>query len=712
LAIHTAEENPEIEVYCRVNQGVASGVIEYEGTKFRDFKSMAVDSSFFRMFSFPLVDGNSRNPFDDDESVVISESKAKAIFGDKNPLGQIIRLGENGNFHVTAVMKDFPKNTDFEADILIPFAFLQRNYGGNMHWTRIDDDWGNFNFMTYIKLVKGVDHNALSDKMAKMFLRLIDIQLPPGFEANFPLQALTDIHLYAPDGKPAGMEKVRLFSLITVCILVIACINYVNLVTARAGKRNREMITRRILGAKRMGLTWHLMRETAFLLFIALVISVVLVWVLLPVYNRFSASEMEFHIFRPENLLLYLGTLLCVLILAGLYPAIFMSSKLQADKSKSGKQGGIHAFLRKALVVMQFTCSAGLIVCTLTIKSQLDFLREKDLGYDKEYVFTMPAISGFASYEALKAELMKNPAITAVAMSNATNMAPNSINAGIWWPGQEKSAMIYVDFITYDFMETMNIRLLSGEILSPTDNNDYILINEEAAKIMQLEDPVGVDIKTGGASSDASNTIIGVIKNYNFEPLSQPIKPLVIRISNNQQGNLYIRTTGAGARNAVSHAEELWKQSGAETNFSYSFLDDNFSKIYEKDIASGKLFTAFAIIAILISCLGLFGLVTFTAETKTKEIGIRKVLGASVTSVVKMLSKEFLILVGIAMLIAFPLAYYMLDTMLQDYAYRISIGWWIFALAGIITVVLTLLTVGWQALKAATAKPVEAIKTE
>ena len=711
LTLHAMEENPEIEDYCRVASGFSSGVVEYEGIKLQNLKGMAVDSSFFRMFSFPLIEGNRLNPFTDDESVVISESKAKTIFGDKNPVGQIIRLSAQGNFHITAVMKDFPQNTGFEADILVPFAFLQRNYGGNAHWTRIDDDWGNFSYTSFVKLVKGVDHQALSDKMSKMFMRLIDVALPPGFEAYFPLQSLTDIHLYAPDGKPAGMEKVRLFSLITVCILLIACINYVNLVTARSGKRNKEMMMRRILGARRTGLIGHLMRETALLLFVALVISVVLVWLLLPVYNQFSGNNEEFHVFRPENLLLYLGTSLCVLVLAGMYPAIFMSSMLHADKSKSGRQG-VHGLLRKVLVVMQFTCSAGLIVATLTIKSQLDFLRAKDLGYDKEYVFTMPGIKGYASYEALKTELMKNPAITAVAMSNSEKMMVENVNGGIWWPGQEKGAMIYFDRITYDFAETMDIRLLAGNIPSSNEGGGYLIVNEETVKLMQLEDPVGSRIKMGGPESENWNTIVAVIKNYNFEALNQPIKPLILLPTNQLQSSLYIRTTAVGAKNAVQHAEELWKQSGAETDFSFSFLDESFNKVYEKDIASGRLFTAFAIIAIIISCLGLFGLITFTAETKTKEIGIRKVLGASVMSIVQMLSREFLVLVGVAMLIAFPLAYWLLNRMLEDFAYRITIGWWIFAAAGIITIVLTLLTVGWQALKAAMANPVESIKSE
>ncbi len=700
LAVHARAEEPGIVNACRTGI-ILSDFIEHNGTYYYRNECMAVDSSFFTMFDFPLVEGNSSRPFTDDESIILSQSKAKIIFGDKNPIGEMVQMADHGTFHVTGVMKDIPKNSSITADIIIPFGFQQRSNPDSP----LENNWREYGYRTYIQLAKGADRDQITANMGEAVNRLLD---PQNHVYAYSLQELTKLHLYSAEGKPTGLEKVRLFSIIAILVLIIACINYVNLVTARARKRNKEMSMRKLLGARRISLFGQLMNETVFLYVFALVISIGLIYLIIPFYNQLSGKEMEFHLFSLSGLVIFGGISLMVLALSGLYPAIFMASLRPGETMKTGNPGksGSHGTLRKSLVVLQFVCSVVLITSTIVINKQLDYLRQKDLGYNKEQVFTMPRFWQERGYQSLKNELMKNPAILAVATADADDMSVERKRSGYNWPGKEEDYSFYNLYATTDFIETLGLDLIDGSI--PHDGSKrYVLLNEEAVKQMQLDDPVGITI-----NRIADFTIAGVIKDYNFENLNQKIKPLIIQCSSEVEDYLYIRTAANQSANAIAYVEKLWKEAKPGYEFTYHFLDDDFNRMYKTDIQEQKLFSIFAAIAILISCLGLFGLVTYTAETKTREIGIRKVLGASIAGVVEMLSKEFLILVGIAMLIAFPLAYYWLNGMLQDYAYHIDISWWMFALAGIITVALTLLTVGWKAVKAAMANPVKAIKTE
>lgn len=714
LALHAKAEFPEIVNACRIGE-LGQDIIEYEGVKFQHIEVLVADSTFFTMFDFPMVNGDYSRPFHnslklypDEESMIISESKAKIIFGNKDPVGEIIKMGDRGYFHIIGIMKDFPKNSSIKADVVVPLAILQHNYLDK----RMDDDWSGYNYNTYFQLAKGTDSYAFSGKITEMVRRISETDSGGGETSlRFMLQPIKDLHLYGPDGRPVGVEKVRLFAIVAVFILIIACINYVNLVTARAGKRNREMGLRKVFGAKRGNLVFQLMGETLLLLTAAFIVSIILAWLLLLFFNQLSGKEMGLQLFSGHTLAVYGVSLLGILTLAGIYPAIFLASfhPLKTVKAGISNNHSRHDWFRKMLVVIQFVCSVVLIILTIAVKQQLDFLRQKDLGYDKEYVFTVPTVMKYGSYETWKTELMKNHAITGVALSSGDNMIAPGSKGGVSWPGKCKDVTFNLVYATYDFIETMGIPLIAGNI-SPNADESYVLLNEEAVKAMELENPVGIRLTSG----EKYLTVSGVVKDYNFEALNQPVRPLMIRCTNNLNilSYTYIRTTAARSKEAVEHTEKLWKEANPNDDFTYSFLDDNFDKLYRSDIRSGQLFSIFSVIAILISCLGLFGLVTYMVETKTKEIGIRKVLGASVSNIVNMLLKEFLLLVGISMLIAFPLAWYWMNKMLQDYAYHIEISWWMFALTGLITVVLVLLTIGWQAIKAATANPVDSIKTE
>jgi putative ABC transport system permease protein len=716
LAIFGKEEIPAIKDYCRVNDWFSFGYVRYEDLHIPIdngiYRGAAVDSSFFNILTFPLVAGDAQKPFTGDHSIIFSETMARLVFGDEDPMGKAVKTsGSDDYFFVTGIMKDMPQNSSIRYHYLVPMAFYKRQYVSALGKT-LDEDFFSFNFITYLELYQGSNIKDVNERFVEIAVREMQpyanmfglAGLPP---FDISLQSISDQHLYNPDGSPGGLAKVRLFAIIAALIMVIACINYVNLVTARTGKRIKEMSVRRFLGAKWINIVWQSLHETCVLLLISIVLATVLIEMCMPVYNYISGKNMEFNPFSPHVLAIFGITLLCVLGLAGLYPSFYLAS---SNSPNFAKQKAKHASFRRLLVVAQFVCSITLIVSTIVITMQMNFIRKKDLGYDKENVISFPAWGLGDHREAVKNELLKNPNITGItSSSNSSNMIVNGFTYAITWQGSEKAIRFGTDWVDLDFLDVMNIRLVSGALPPKSSAHNYCLLNETAVREMQLNhDPLNQVI----TSNNQNYTVSGVVKDYHFASLNQPVYPLVLFCTNENQSNFYVKTTAQGTKSALASIEMQWKTYCPNLIFTSSFLDENFRRIYQTDIQTGILLYIFAFIAILVSCLGLFGLITFTAETKTKEIGIRKVLGASVSSIINMLSKEFLILVGIAMLIAFPLAYYWLDKMLQDYAYRIDISWWMFALAGIVTIVLTLVTVGWKAIKAATANPVKAIKSE
>ena len=719
LAVYAKAEIPEIKEICRIKRGVLFDYFRYGDRQILNDNSIsmgaAVDSSFFRMFSFPLIDGDPQNPFIGDFSVVLSESIAKAIFGNENPMGKAVRTNWGADyFYVTGIMKDMPENSSIKYDYLVPFSLMKQRYVVQepFNFDGPDSDFLSFNDFSYFELYPESNLTQVEQKLKDIlilhltpYVSLLGYsEVPP---VKFILQQITEQHLYNTDGSPGGMAKVRLFAVIAGLILVIACINYVNLVTARTGKRTKEMGVRRLLGAKWLNIIWQSLQETCVMLGVAIILASVLIWVSLPAYNFISGKNMEFDILSLRVLIIYGITIVGVLALAGIYPSLYLASINSQGYTKNKNK---HVSFRRVLVVFQFVCSIVLIVSTIVITLQMNFIREKDLGYNRENVICFAAWGMKGHIETVRNELQKNPDITGVATASFDNMLGNDINYVMSWQGREKPIKFSVGWIDFDFLQLMDIRLVDGQEPPVDSGGKYCLINKAAVSEMKLEQPLN-QIITHGAINQ-SFTVSGIIEDFNFESLYQTVSPLILVYTKEYHNNFYVKTTTQGTKSALASIEKLWKEYCPDMLLNYSFLDENFERLYKTDIRMGKLLYIFAFIAIVISCLGLFGLVTFTAETKTKEIGIRKVLGASVSSIMKMLSKEFLILVAIAMLLAFPLAYYWLEKMLQDYAYRINIGWWIFALAGLITVALTLLTVGWKAFKAATANPVEAIKSE
>ena len=703
LASFMQTEIPQIEEYCRIgNYANTCNYLDYENTKFRDYSMSAVDTSFLNMFDIALTSGDKRNPLPDDLSMIISESKAKVFFGNEDPVGKTLKTPFDFSFTITGVMKDIPENSSVKTDILVRFDVQQKTFGGNGPWKLIEEDWGGYSYFTFFKLAVGDNPEIIAAKM----LEKRDV-----YNMDYRLQPLHEIHLYANDGQPAGIKNVYLFSSIAIMILIIACINHVNLVTARANKRSREIGVRKIVGAKKLNLFGQLISETAIMLVVAMIISTILIGLALPYYNDLAGKNMQFDLLNQSTILIYLAMGIVTLLLAGLYPAFTLSSFQTTDafiKNTKGKGGGL---FRKILVVTQFASSAALIVATIAITSQLRYMQNMNPGYDKENIFTTYLPASGNNYRTIIDRLSSEPAIVGASASMFDKMICYGSRGDIWKDKDGNSPNFAWTVVDPGFFSFMGIPVVEGDYFRDGDDNFKrgVLLNESAAKLIgEGESVIGMQLSFGGGDTE----IVGVIKDFNFASLHTEIKPLVINCSSEWEPFLYVKAAQGQEKQAIAAVEKVWKEYNTDYDFSYSFLDDAFDTMYKSDLRTEKLFTIFAVMAILISCLGLFGLVTYTAESKTKEIGIRKVLGASVSNVVIMLSKEFLVLVAIAMLIAFPLAHYWVDKLLQDYAYRIGIGWHIFVLAAIITIALTLLTVGWKAIKAATANPVNSIKSE
>ena len=694
----TAKENyGSVEDFCRLRDwGV--GFLQYNDVKSSSINCYYADFNFFDFFNFPIVKGNRQNPLQNPTDVVISERVSKELFGNDDPVGKIVSIDNRQEIHITAVMQDMPRNTTLQrVDMVSLYAIDTASY-----YNRILNSWDGAEFFTYVKVRAGTDVVLLAEQITE--------KQPEGWSSwrSFTFQPLVNLHLYNIEGEPVGMKTVRLFQWIAIVILIIACINYVNLLTARASKRHREIGLKKIIGARKFKLFMQLMGEALIMFFFAVVIAVILNLYLLWAFNNLSGKEIELSFFDWKIWATYFSMLIAVTVLAGIYPAYMLASYktvniLQNVKSKTG-----NSFFRKILVVLQFTASTALIAGTIALALQMKYIREKDLGYDREQVLMCRLGNMSGNFDAAKAQLEQQTSILGVTAASENIMNISSGHGFGEWEGKMSeggSLMFTQNRVDTSFLRVMGLTLVAGTNFTSTSDLQLIL-NEATVKVMGITDPVG---KWAG---DNSVKIVGVVKDFHFQSLHQKIEPLVMYYMPNMFRQLFVRIRAGNTQQGIAAVEQVWKQYNPEYAFNYSFLDDTFNRMYSSDIRAGRLFGIFSIIAILISCLGLFGLVVFTAEMKTKEIGIRKVLGASILDITRLLVKDFLILVGISILIALPMAYYWLDRMLQDYAYHISLGWWIFAVAALVTVVLTLLTMGVQAIKAAMKKPVEAIKSE
>ncbi|GAB3321043.1 ABC transporter permease [Larkinella ripae] len=668
-------------------------------------------ADWFRMYSIPLLAGSPATALSTPNSLAISRKLAERYFGSpQRALGQSLRLDNWIDYQVTAVFEDLPASALEKYDFLLNWdALLKRE-----PWVK---EWTNGGPKTRVQLRPDANV-AQFDAKLKWFLKGRNTDFGPTFYINLFLHPEEDAYLYSSfkDGFLNGgrIESVRLLAVVAVFLLLIAGVNFMNLATARSVKRAREVGVRKVVGAKRSALAGQFIGEALLLTTVALLVALLLVLLVLPFFNQLTDKTLTLPIGQPIFWLSLLGLLLVVGFLAGSYPALFLSSLHPVRVLKGTLQFGAGAQLfRRGLVVFQFALSTLLMIGTVVIYQQLRFIQTKNLGYNRENLIKIPMDGALATdYPLVKQELLRLNGIQAVTKMNGNPLRNGSTTESVNWPGKDPNATISFNntAVGYDFAQTMKLTFVEGRDFSPgfgTDSANY-LINEAAAKRIGYKKPVGQPLTFW----NKPGKIIGLLKDFHFNSLHEPIRPLIIRLADNHYGSLLIRTQPGQTAQALASIETFCKKINPTFPFTYSFVDTDYQMTYKSETVVGKLATLFAGLAIFIACLGLFGLAAFVAEQRTKEIGVRKVLGASVASVVALLSRDFLKLVVIAILLASPVAWYVMQHWLQGFAYQIEIGWWVFALAGFLSVGIALLTVSFQSIKAALMNPVRALRSE
>jgi len=711
LAENIVKDVPEIEM--------ASQMLWEEqplftvGDKFDKEKGRYVQKDFLRMFSFKLAKGDAGTALARPDAVVISKSLADKYFKGEDPIGKMIKIDNKENVIVTGVLDEIPELSSLKFDFLLSYdIWFKKN-----DWAK---EWDNNGPRCYVMLAP----NASVDKVNAKIKNYIKSKKKDSNVELF-LQNYGESYLYSnwDNGKQAGgrIEYVRIFSVVAIIILLIACINFMNLATARSLRRAREIGVRKVVGAGKRQLVAQFIGESTFVSFLAILLSLLIVALIIPSFNELTDKKLSIDLTDPSFLLILLGLTVVTGVISGSYPALFMSTLRPIVVLKGilkFKAGA--TYFRKGLVVFQFALSIILILGMIVIYRQINFINNKNLGFAKEDLLYMPLEGPMAkNFMAFKEELLKQPGIKNISSAQSSPLEVGSSTQGVRWPGKDTTKLILFSNnpITYDYLKTMGIELIGGRDFDPSFSLDTMnyLVNEAAARKIGYQDPVGKELTMWGDKG----TIIGLMKDFHHNSLHVPIEPLILRLfkgswvsEGGYWGNVIIRTENGKSKQAIASMEKVFKQFNPGFPFKYYFTDDEIAKNYKAEHTVSKLSKYFAFLAIFISCLGLFGLVTFTAEQKTKEIGIRKVLGASVTGIVRMLSKDFLKLVLIATIIAFPVAWWLMHTWLDDFAYRIDIGWWVFVVAGIAALLIALLTISFQSIKAAIANPVKSLRTE
>lgn len=667
-----------------------------------------VDSSIFSMFTIQFLQGNKEQAFKQLHSLVISEKMAKKFFGDaKDITGKLLKVDNKNEYTVTGVIKDLPENSSIKFDWLAPFKIYHDRY----EWL---NEWGNNSIQTFVELEELADPVAVNKKLHGYIHSKDTNAIARPF-----LLSMNDWRLRSKfeEGKPAGgrIQYVRMFGIIAWIILLIACINFMNLATARSEKRAREVGVRKVLGAGKKVLVAQFIGEALFMALLSLILSIAILNLLLPGFNKLVQKNLTLGLTIPSHIfsLLSIG-LICGLV-AGSYPALYLSSFNPTTVFKGLKlKGGSAAAIRKGLVVLQFTISIVLIISTIIIYRQIQHVKNRELGYNKDNLIQTGLRGDMQkNFAVIKQELLSTGLVGNVALSDLNMLYMGSSTSAFTWEGKDPTRQILVtqDLVSPEYINTTGVQIKEGRDFYPDPKQDSlsVIVNETLAGLISKESVVGKILRR-----DSINyTIIGVTKDFVFGDMYAKSDPLVFMVYPEYFGYMYIRVKPqSNMENTVAKIENIIKKNNPGYPFNYIFVDDEFDRQFRSEMLIGKLSRVFALLAIIITCLGLFGLAAYTAERRTKEIGIRKVLGASVTGITGLLSKDFLILVVISSLIAFPLAWWAMHDWLQNYAYRVTISWWVFIVAGVIVVLIALLTISFQSIKAAVANPVKSLRTE
>ncbi len=707
LAGSMANDLPGIAYVSRSSWGDIR-LISY-GEKSLSEKGLYVDPEFLNIFSFPLVKGSPNKVLQEPNTVLVSETLAKKYFGNEDPVGKVIVVEQNQQYKVEGVLNDVPANSTINFDFLMPMKdYIKNTMGGK-------ENWSSNNVKTYVKLKEGASESKVNAALKNFMQGYTNEQVNTSlFLFNIKDWYLRNDFKNGAYNGGGRISYVRLFIVIAVFILLLACINFMNLSTARATQRAKEVGVRKTIGAGRKALILQFISESVFLALLAGFIAIVMVYAVLPYFNTFLNKSISINFSDPYTILSYAGIILITGLLAGSYPALVLSSfkPVKVLKAVADKSSGNTVWVRKALVVVQFSVSVMLIAGTLVVYKQINFIKNKNLGYNKENLLWFPNNLAADKNEAAISEFLKVPGVTNVARATSTFTMNNNRGGDVKWPGKMEGQDIFFSYITgdHDIIQTMGIEMKEGRPFSKdftTDTAAFIL-NEEAVERMGLKDPVGQPIETYAGKG----TVIGVAKNFHIESMHTPVAPVIMECRPDWTWLYFVRMDGKNVQQTISGLESVYKKMAPGYLFDYTFQDKEYENLYRSEQQIGTLVNWFAFFAIFISSLGLLGLTTFTVERKTKEIGIRKVLGASVTDIVALISKQFLVLIVLAIAIASTPAWYFMNNWLQNYSYRIEMGWRIIGIAGGISLLIAFLTISIQAIKAALVNPVKNLRAE
>ena len=683
-------------------------LFKYEDHTFFEDSGRAVDPSFLKMFTYPLVKGDKNTALDSPFSVVLSEDLAEKYFGEDDPIGKVITLNNQHEFTVTGVLENIPHNTYLQFDFLVPYEILKRT-----GQTR-EEDFGSNSIYTFVQLPEGTLLEQANQKIFG-FIRTKN----PESRTDLRLMPYTKLHLHQFFGyeKSAGaIQYVYIFSVIAFIVLLIACINFMNLSTARSANRAKEVGLRKVVGAIKGHLVRQFYGESVVYAFIALIFAVGIATLLLPAFSNLSGKELSWSVAGIETILIgLLGITLFTGLVAGSYPAMFLSAFQPARVLKGGLfSGSGGARFRRVLVVVQFALSVLLIIGTGIVYQQQNYIKNMRLGWDKEHLVYIPMRADTKkSYNVLKQELIQNPQVLNVTGTSQLPTHIGSNSGGAQWEGKDPELQILIGFnsVDFDFIETLKIEIADGRSFDKEYTSDLSkswIVNEEVVKLMDKDSVIGERFSHVGVDG----TIVGVMKNFHYQTLRNKIEPLAIAVNPKDLNYMIIRIPPEDVSASLGFIENTWKRIIPTYPFEYRFMDERYDMMYRAEQRIGTLLRCFAVLAVFVACLGLFGLASFMAEKRTKEIGIRKVLGASVTQVTRLLCREFFLLVLVANVIAWPAAYFIMRKWLQSYAYRVDLGYFVFVGAMLLALFVAILSVGYQAIRAARANPAKSLRYE
>jgi putative ABC transport system permease protein len=714
VPMHMRTEFQEVETAARV--GPDDWLVTKGDQHFDEKEAIDADSTFFAIFDFPMLKGNPQKALRDPNSIVLTEKTAKKYFGDADPMGQSLSLGRD-KLHatVTGVIKDFPDNTMIRPSMLVSMTTFVKTDSNSL-----DHQWGNYGPYDFVLLRPGVNAQALEAKLPAFLEKMNGTEMHRDkMVPTLHLERLRDVYLRSTrdSSKTGNIADVYIFSIVGAFILLIAGINFINLTTARSTERAREVGIRKVAGAGRGQLARQFIGESVILCLIAYLLAIGCTALLLPSFNHLAGKIINPGVFPPTaDLWILLGVAVFIGIAAGIYPALVLSS-FQPVAVLKGRfaTGGSGSFLRKALVVVQFTIATGLIIGTLVVYNQLSYMRSQDLGFDKDQKLVMDT-QGDSAKLVLKEEISRLPGVISTSMSASV---PGGGDHGAYSQienarGDMQIANLDLYFVDFDYIQQFKIRMVAGRPFSRqfmTDTTHAMILNEAAVKLFGYTSP-GQAVGKKFSQWGREGMIIGVVKDFHFRSLQEVIKPLSIRIEPGACDLLSVNADGHHIPATIAAIEHKWKELLPDKPFNYFFLDEFFDKQYRSEDRFGTLFLYFAGLAIFISCLGLMGLASYSTVQRTKEIGIRKVVGASVGQIVYLLSRDFLRLVLLAFVVSAPIAWWLIEGWLKGFAYRIPVYWWIFAIAGTLALVIAILTVSFQAVKAAVANPVNSLRSE